>query len=325
MNVAIINPSVSVVIPTYNRARTIERAIDSVLAQTFQDFEVIVVDDGSQDETKGVLSRFGDRIRLIIQENRGVSAARNTGIQAAHGKWIAFLDSDDEWHPAKLEKQMECLQKHGATICFARCATPDGNLITDIDELLPASAQSQTHYFVDALDAISRVQLHPQIQSMMAGKELIERAGLFDPSLHVAEDTRLIYNLAFLSAFTYINEPLVTIFSGTPNSLTHDLDPEAASKRYGSYLRVQLEAYWRMLEVRPGQAYLIRKRIGYFISRRAELACAADQLHLARVAASDGIFFAGDIRTFIRCLAMYLCPMLLRSRLRAKWYGDGAE
>jgi glycosyltransferase involved in cell wall biosynthesis len=320
MNVAIINPSVSVVIPTYNRARTIERAIDSVLAQTFQDFEVIVVDDGSQDETKGVLSRFGDRIRLIIQENRGVSAARNTGIQAAHGKWIAFLDSDDEWHPAKLEKQMGCLQKHGATVCFARCATPDGNLITDIDELLPASAESQTHCFVDALDAISRVQLHPQIQSMMAGKELIERAGLFDPSLHVAEDTRLIYNLAFLSAFTYINEPLVTIFSGTPNSLTGDLNPEAARKRYNSYLRVQSEAYWRMLEICPERALLVRKRFGYFISRRTEIACASGQFRLARAFARSGMSFAGDLRTFIRCLCLLIYPALFRAKFRAKWY-----
>lgn len=100
-------PQVSIVVPTYNRARYVIQAIDSVLAQTFRDYEIIVVDDGSTDNTKEILQSYNDKIRYIYQTNKGVSAARNTGICVAKGEWIAFLDSDDIWLPDKLEKQMK--------------------------------------------------------------------------------------------------------------------------------------------------------------------------------------------------------------------------
>src|SRR5580693_6435496 len=87
-------PAVSVVVPAYNRAHCVAAAVESVFAQTFKDFEIIAVDDGSSDGTGKVLEQFGAKIRLIRQENRGVSSARNAGVRAARGKWIAFLDSD---------------------------------------------------------------------------------------------------------------------------------------------------------------------------------------------------------------------------------------
>ena len=111
-------PAISVIIPTYNRANSVGKAIQSVLDQTFKDLEIIVVDDGSTDDSAPVLAAFGDRIRLIQQANRGVSGARNTGVRAATGKWIAFLDSDDQWHSSKLEKQLDALQKYGTEVCF---------------------------------------------------------------------------------------------------------------------------------------------------------------------------------------------------------------
>ena len=95
--------AVSVVIPAYNAARFIGAAIASALAQTYGDYEIIVVDDGSRDETASVVSGFGQRVRLIAQANAGASAARNRGIQEAAGSWIAFLDSDDEWQPSHLD------------------------------------------------------------------------------------------------------------------------------------------------------------------------------------------------------------------------------
>ena len=104
------NPTVSVIIPTYNRAYLIDRAIQSVLNQSYQDFEMIIVDDGSTDDTKEVVTEFQEqdkRIRYIRHEkNKGGSAARNTGIKSAEGDYVAFLDDDDEWLPAKIEKQV---------------------------------------------------------------------------------------------------------------------------------------------------------------------------------------------------------------------------
>lgn len=103
---------ISVVIPAYNKGRWIGRAIESVLAQTRPAEEIIVVDDGSTDQTPRVIQNYGEKLRYIRQENAGPSAARNAGIQAATGNWIAFLDADDEWVPRKLELQIEHLQRN---------------------------------------------------------------------------------------------------------------------------------------------------------------------------------------------------------------------
>ena len=109
------NPTVSIIIPTYNRAHLIGRAIQSVLNQTYQNFEIIVVDDGSTDNTEEMIKEFqkhDKRIKYIRHEkNRGGAAARNTGIKVARGEYIAFQDSDDEWLPEKLEKQMDVFQR----------------------------------------------------------------------------------------------------------------------------------------------------------------------------------------------------------------------
>src|SRR3989338_2429905 len=100
-------PSVSVVIPTYNRAVRVKNAIDSVLSQTAADYEIVVVDDGSTDGTADIIhSTYGSKVILIEQENKGVSAARNTGVRAARGDLIAFLDNDDRWMPEKLQTQL---------------------------------------------------------------------------------------------------------------------------------------------------------------------------------------------------------------------------
>ena len=105
-------PFFSIVIPTYNRATCVRRAIDSVLRQTFKDYELIVVDDGSTDNTSEVVRGYGERIVYVPQHNRGVSAARNAGISRSVGDWVAFLDSDDEWLPGYLSKQAELVSKY---------------------------------------------------------------------------------------------------------------------------------------------------------------------------------------------------------------------
>ena len=142
--------NISVVIPLYNKARHIQRAILSVLAQTYQDFELLVVDDGSTDGSGEVVRQMTDpRIRLIAQDNAGVSAARNRGIQEATGEWIAFLDADDEWLPCFLETMMGLRYRHPEAGIYATayrytkndatwrpefshcCTTPGGGLLDD--------------------------------------------------------------------------------------------------------------------------------------------------------------------------------------------------
>ncbi len=111
-------PYVSVIIPTFNRAHHISRAIDSVLAQDLHNFELIVVDDGSTDNTRELVEVYGDSLRYIVQGNQGPGAARNAGVNQATGEWIAFLDSDDVWLPNKLAQQVPWAQSIGADVCF---------------------------------------------------------------------------------------------------------------------------------------------------------------------------------------------------------------
>lgn len=112
---------ISVIIPTYNRAATIKRAAESVLAQTVHDLELIIVDDGSTDNTREIVNSISDeRVIYIYQENAGACAARNNGIDHARGEYITFQDSDDAWHPDKLERQIATLKEYGADVCFCR-------------------------------------------------------------------------------------------------------------------------------------------------------------------------------------------------------------
>ncbi len=115
------DPAVSVVITTFNRARSLQRALESVLAQTFRDYEVIVVNDGSTDATASLLLGYGDRIRVVSQENRGIGPARNRAMDEARGRYVAFLDDDDWWHPDKLAVQLEFMASHPG---FVGCSVP---------------------------------------------------------------------------------------------------------------------------------------------------------------------------------------------------------
>lgn len=114
---------ISVIIPTYNRRNTLKRAISSVLRQTYQDIEIIVVDDASTDDTYSyMVSQYGEAENIIYirnEENVGQSAARNIGVRYARGKYVAFLDSDDEWMETKLEKQINALQNSRTEVCYS--------------------------------------------------------------------------------------------------------------------------------------------------------------------------------------------------------------
>ena len=123
---------VSIIIPTYNSVSFVTEAIDSALNQTFQDFEILVIDDGSTDETKKVLTeKYGDSIKYLYKENGGVSSARNYGIEKAKGKYIALLDADDVWLPEKLEKQVILLESNGDIgLCYTGAIVVNDHLET---------------------------------------------------------------------------------------------------------------------------------------------------------------------------------------------------
>ncbi|HZF01834.1 MAG TPA: glycosyltransferase [Methylomirabilota bacterium] len=312
-------PLVSVIIPVFNRAHCVANAVESVLAQTFRNFEIIAVDDGSTDGTAEVLEKFGDQIRLLRQKNRGVSAARNAGIRAARGKWIAFLDSDDRWFPEKLDRQLAAMEKYPVKMSFTRCMNAQGELLRDIEFVSAALREPEIFLVENAVDSICLSPRHPLIQTMIVEKEILENTGLFDESFHAAEDAELIFRLSFLSGFIYVDHPLTIVFENSSNSLTYSVKLDSLARRNQSYLRLLAEMYWRLVEISPEKISVMRNRIGYFMSRRAEIACAAGEFPVARALAWDGIFFAGNFRDFVRCAGIFFLPNLFRRRAQKKW------
>ena len=209
-------PHVSVIIPTYNRRNQVLVAIASVLAQTYTHFEIIVVDDGSTDGTGRSDWPADTRIRFLQQPNKGVSAARNNGIQAATGELIALLDSDDEWMPEKLERQVSFFRTHpDALICQTeeiwirngRRANPkrkhekkDGDIFKDSLELCLVSPSA-----------------------VMMKKELLGEVGLFDTRLWACEDYDLWLRVACRYPIYLIREPLVIKYGGHADQLSAKL------------------------------------------------------------------------------------------------------
>ncbi len=174
-------PKVSVIIPTYNREQFIVRAINSVLSQIYRDFEIIIVDDGSTDHTKNILDQFNGKIKYIYQDNQGVSAARNRGIQESSGQYIAFLDSDDYWVPEKLTLQVDVLEKNPHIgIVYARM--PILNEKGEKVGLKPARISGKN--FKELMEVWGDLPT----STVMTRKECFNKAGMFDASLPPMED-----------------------------------------------------------------------------------------------------------------------------------------
>ncbi len=201
------HPQVSVIIPTYNQAKFIGEAIDSVLNQTYQDFEIIVVDDGSTDRTKEVLDKYKDSIRYIYQENRGPAAAKNKGILASQGKYIATLDSDDVWLPRKLEFQIDLLESNEQLdLVYA-----DAYRINLKSQGLSKETYFQRYkpYSGRVLDKLLLDNFIPSLAVMMR-RRCLDKVGLFDESLYTGEDWDLWLRIAKESNLDFINFPLGT-------------------------------------------------------------------------------------------------------------------
>jgi glycosyltransferase involved in cell wall biosynthesis len=314
------NPLVSVIIPVYDREYCVRRAIDSVLGQSFKDVEVIVVDDGSKDGSVEILKSYGDAIHLISQKNAGVGAARNTAIRAARGRWIAFLDSDDEWRSDKLACQLEWLEKYEAKVCYSRCISEQGKPLPDLEDVTHTLKEPGVYHVADPVEFLSRARCHPYLQSMVLDRRLLDQAGLFDQAMFTGEDTLWLFKLSWLCDCIYVDRPMTTIHRYTKNSLTYDERPEKAVRRFDGLVRVQAEMYWRLREARPEQAGLTRSRLAYSLGCRAELACAAGQFKLARETAWDGMAIARDFWTFTRCAVLWLAPWLCHGHFRKKWH-----
>lgn len=205
---------VSVIIPTYNRADLVQEAVASVLAQSFRDFEVLVVDDGSTDGTEAALAPYASRLRLLRRESRGgVSAARNTGIKAARGEWLAFLDSDDLWLPDKLSRQLAYLARHPE---LNLCQTEETWVRGGVRVNPPLSHRKVGgRIFFPSLE---RCLVSPS--AVILHRRLFEEHGGFDEDLPAAEDYDLWLRLAWRYEVGLLPEPLIIKRGGRADQLS---------------------------------------------------------------------------------------------------------
>jgi glycosyltransferase involved in cell wall biosynthesis len=312
--------TISVIIPTYNRESQILGAVNSVIKQTLKPFEIIVVDDGSTDKTAEVLTPLMGRINYIKTVNRGVSATRNRGILEARGEWIAFLDSDDTWEPSKLELQWFALCKTNSMVCFCVSTDGQGEPLDDLHLMDPSLGKGAERYYPASDFRLFLHSRHPFLQSMLVQKSALIRAGLFDESLKVAEDTQLIYNLIFASGYSVVNEKLVKVCRDRDvPGLSDSVGAADSFSRHDCYIRVQSAAYWRLLSVDASAANRVRNNMLYFVSRQAELACALRRKSLAQKYALAGLSPFSDWKSICRNLFILMLYPLAEKSFGKKW------
>lgn len=216
------SPHVSVVIPAYNCANYLPRAIESVLGQDYPHFECIVVDDGSSDDTAAIARSFQPQVRVISQSNGGASAARNTGINAANGSLIAFLDADDYWHPSKLRKQVALFERHPALVLVS---TGFSDHTDDADAraaLLEAGALDCQDDVVEIHEDFLPLFKDPYLgtPTVMVRTARARAVCGFDTTLPIAEDLDFYFRVCTKHAYARINQPLVYIHK-VHGSLSH--------------------------------------------------------------------------------------------------------
>ncbi len=195
---------VSVVIPTYNYAYFIGEAIESILTQTIPVSEIIVVDDGSTDNTKQVIAAFGNKIRYLKKENGGVCSARNFGVKNSSGDFIAFFDADDISHPTKIEKQLAKFAEDaaiGLVHCGIREIDADGNIIQ-------SNLDGKEGWVADEMLLLKPVIIGPG-GTIMVRREVIAAVGAFDEQLEIYEDWEFCYRIARKYKIGFVNEALI--------------------------------------------------------------------------------------------------------------------
>jgi len=220
---------ISVIIPTYNNEKYISKAIDSVLSQTYQNFSIIVIDDGSTDNTKQILTRYQEKITYIYQENQGVSVARNTGIHNSNSDYIAFLDSDDEWLPRKLEMQVGILDKkkniglvHSNDIRISE----DGKILY-IDKPKAKYLNGKISKYLLLRKASIKTS------TVLLRSTCLKKVGLFDTNLSkIGVEDRDLW-IRFTKHFNayYVDEPLVK-FRICSNSMSHNREKMVKGRYY---------------------------------------------------------------------------------------------
>jgi glycosyltransferase involved in cell wall biosynthesis len=253
-------PAVSVIIPTYNRARFLGEAIESVLNQSYRDFELIVIDDGSEDETEQIVRSYGNHITYHFQKNAGISCARNKGLHYARGEHIAFLDSDDLWKKQKLHTQMDYFKKNAdARICYTDESWIRNGLRVNPKKIHQKYSGWIFHHCIP-LCIIS-------LSSAMMHRKLFQSVGSFDEQLPACEDYDLWLRVSLVTPIHFIPKQLIVKRGGHEDQLSH---------KYWGMDRFRITALEKIL-TNPHMTEQQREAVIRDIIRRCEILATGSQ------------------------------------------------
>lgn len=224
--------SVAVIIPTFNRSAVLPRALDSVLAQSIQPEQICVVDDGSTDDTAALIARQYPQLTYLAQDNAGVSAARNLGVSKTKARWLAFLDSDDEWLPQKLETQLQAAAQQPDT----RLVHCDEIWIRNGRRVNPMNKHRKCGGDIFG-QCLNLCAISPS--AAVLRRDLFDQLGGFDPEFPACEDYDLWLRVCARYPVTYVDTPLLKKYGGHPDQL---------SRKYWGLDRFRIRALAKLLD-----------------------------------------------------------------------------
>jgi glycosyltransferase involved in cell wall biosynthesis/O-antigen/teichoic acid export membrane protein len=317
------HPLISVVIPTFNRPKQTIEAIESVLAQTYSNLEILVVDDGSNERSVEALQQFIRQrtncfppIFILSQPNRGASAARNAGIAKARGEYIAFLDSDDQWFPKKLEWQLRAFEllKDGCGACYtdARLVNNTG---LDASSFLVHGRRYEKEIGIDryALRSFAGSFSGFWVSSLLVRADLIKQIGGFNPDISFIEDRDLNFRLALTTSIGYVNKQLIQ----------SDRNPSPPGSNLRPWDRVDLQflqqqrMYEGWLKMDAALPTDVRRRVeralGGLHSHKANWHLENKQYEEAREAVSTAVKYRRTVGTTLKWMLTWSSPVLARS------------
>jgi glycosyltransferase involved in cell wall biosynthesis len=320
------SPKISAVIPTYNRTRQTFAAVESVLAQTYSNVEVIVVDDGSRDGSGEVVERYvqqkaaaGFCVKYCSQKNQGASAARNTGIDHVQGDYVGFLDSDDIWLPDKLEWQVKALQQF-KNECDA-CIT-DAQLV-DQEGLKRSSFASQGILYPQTIgiDRNAKELLAQSfrfwVSSLLVRTDTIRKIGNFNTRISFVEDRDIFFRLSLVTSIAYVNKLLVQTdrTPSPPGSVCRPWDNKAVQFRQQ---QLMFESWLRMgAELPPETRRIVKVALGSLHSHCANWHLENSRYAEARQSVASAVRYRPKAGTVGKFVLTWLAPPLA-SRITPK-------
>ena len=289
-------PKVSIIIRTYNRANLLERAINSVLNQSFRDFEIIVVDDGSTDDTKEKVEQLAakdSRVKLFTQNQSGgrVGQVTNFGLKHSQGCYIAILDSDDEWLPSKLEKQVKLLESADAHIGLVTC---DGLLVNPDGTQQELNLPPRSHPFLESI--LRRCFFHPS--SVLIKKEVFDSIGSCDENYQIMDDWDMFLCISQKYEYDFVNEPLYKYYIHQGNVSSGGNYTRRDAGRLATDLEYLLNKHLELFKQYP-------KRLAYRYTTLASLLIRAGDMKKARSYLKKSLELIGSLKNRVLLACSY--------------------